>query len=56
MKLNSKSEYPKLRTSVPTIDRLYLDYTPEEKAEAQDTIARYVALVWRIYQRIKRDK
>lgn len=53
---NSNHKYPKLKPTAPTIDSLYPDYSPEEKAEAEDTFKRYVALVWRIYHRISREK
>jgi hypothetical protein len=53
---NSNDKYPKLKPSVPTIDSLYPDFTPAEKIEAADTLKRYVALVWRIYQRLSRQR
>ena len=40
----------------PEIKKLYPDFTLEERAEAEDALRRYVALVWRIYQRIRRKK
>ena len=39
----------------PTIDELYPDFTAEEQAAATDTLKRYVNLVWRIYQRLRRE-
>ena len=38
-----------------TLQRLYPDYTAEELAEAEDTLKRYLDLVWRIYNRARRD-
>jgi hypothetical protein len=55
MKIQNNN-FPKLKSSPRAIDRLYPDYTPQEKAEAEDFWKRYVALVWRIYRRIKRGK
>lgn len=37
------------------IDKLYPDFTPEEREEAEYTLKRYLDLVWRIYSRIKRE-
>jgi hypothetical protein len=34
---------------------LYPDLSPEEQAEAEYNLKQYVALIWRIYQRIKRE-
>ena len=39
----------------PTIEKLYPDFTPEEQAEAEYTFKRYLNLVWRIYQRVRRE-
>jgi hypothetical protein len=39
----------------PTIEELYPDFTAEEQAEAADTLKRYLNLVWRIYQRLRRE-
>lgn len=38
-----------------TIQELYPDFTPDEQAEAEDTLHRYLDLVWRIYGRICRE-
>jgi DNA-directed RNA polymerase specialized sigma subunit len=38
-----------------TIKDLYPDYTPEEQREAAETWNRYLTLVWRIYNRVKRE-
>jgi hypothetical protein len=38
-----------------TIQKLYPGYTPEEQAEAEYALKRYVNLVWRIYQRLRRE-
>lgn len=38
-----------------SIGKLYPDLTPEEQAEAEYTIKRYVHLVWRIYRRVHRE-
>jgi hypothetical protein len=40
----------------PNVDKLYPDFTLEERAEAKETLHRYIELVWRIYQRISREK
>ena len=48
MNHNNKKEFPMIK-------KLYPDFTLEEQAEAQDTLKRYVALVWRIYQRVRRE-
>lgn len=53
--LNSKSNYPKLKPAPKTIENLYPQLSPDELAEAQYTFKRYVALVWRIYQRVRRE-
>ena len=49
MNQNDKKKFPEIR-------KLYPDFTFEEQTEARDTLKRYVALVWRIYQRIRREK
>lgn len=49
MNQKDKKEYPAIR-------KLYPDFTFREQSEVQDTLQRYVALVWRIYQRIRREK
>jgi hypothetical protein len=36
-----------------TIQDLYSDYSPEEQEEARIMWKNYVALVWRIYNRLK---
>jgi hypothetical protein len=54
MNLQSKSNYPELTPAPKTIANLYPHLKPEEQAEAADTLKRYVALVWRIYQRVRR--
>jgi hypothetical protein len=46
---NGRSNSPKPRT----IQELYPDFTREEQAEAEDTLRRYLDLVWRIYRRIR---
>lgn len=51
-----KTDLPKIKSAAPTIDSLYPDFTLEEKVEAEEFWKRYVALVWRIYQRIRREK
>lgn len=40
----------------PTIEKVYPDYTPEELIEAEDTLRRYLNLVWRIYNRVRREE
>lgn len=37
------------------IEKLYPDFTPEEREEAEYTLKRYLNLVWRIYSRLKRE-
>jgi hypothetical protein len=39
-----------------TIADLYPDLSPAEQAEAEYNLKQYVALIWRIYQRIKRER
>ena len=34
---------------------LYPDYTDDELAEAEDTLSRYISLVRRIYERLRRE-
>ncbi len=43
------------KNDFPTIEELYPDFTPEELAETQDTVKRYLSLVWRIYNRLRRE-
>ena len=38
-----------------TIKKLHPDLSPEEQSEAEYTIKRYVNLVWRIYQKMRRE-
>ena len=37
------------------IEELYPDYTPEERTEANETIQRYLSLIWRIYSRLRQE-
>lgn len=39
--------------STPTIRDLYPDFTEQELAEAEDTLARYLTLVLRIFERLE---
>lgn len=39
-----------------TIDQIYPAYTPDEISEADDTLQKYVGLVWRIYSRYRSEK
>ena len=39
----------------PAIENIYPDYTPEERAEAEDILKRYISLVWRIYNRARAE-
>jgi len=39
-----------------TIQNLYPELTPEEQSEVEHALRRYLALVWRIYQRLRREK
>jgi hypothetical protein len=50
---NSGVSNPKKR---PTISDLYPEMSSEEQAEAEYNLKQYVALVWRICQRIKHEK
>jgi len=34
------------------VEELYPDYSPEDRNEAEDTIKRYIDLIWRIYCRL----
>jgi hypothetical protein len=54
MKIESKPNFPELKSPPKTIANLYLHLKPDEQAEAADTLKRYVALVWRIYRRVRR--
>jgi len=38
-----------------TINDLYPELSPEEQAEAQYNLKRYLNLVWRIYERVRRE-
>jgi hypothetical protein len=38
-----------------TIQEIYPDLSPEEQAEAEYNLREYALLVWRIYERVKRD-
>ncbi len=38
------------------IENLYPDLTSEEQTEAEDTLKRYLNLVWRIYCRLHHEK
>ncbi len=38
-----------------TIADLYPNLTLEEQAEAEHNLKQYLSLVWRIYQRVKRE-
>jgi hypothetical protein len=42
-------------SKLPTIAELYPNYSSEEQAEASETLSRYLALVRRIYERIKSE-
>ena len=44
------------KSKFPQIKELYPDFTLEGRTEAEDALRRYVALIWRIYQRIRRKK
>lgn len=49
----SEPNYPELKPAPKTIENLYPQLSPDEQAEAAYTLKRYVALVWRIYQRAR---
>jgi hypothetical protein len=38
-----------------TIQDLYPNLSPEEKTEAEYNLREYALLVWRIYERVKRE-
>ena len=38
-----------------TIQEVYPDLLPEEQAEAEYNLREYALLVWRIYERVKRE-
>jgi hypothetical protein len=38
-----------------TIQDIYPDFTPQEQAEAEYNFREYALLVWRIYERVKRE-
>lgn len=54
--MQSISQNDKNREELLPVKKLYPDLTPEELAEAEDALKRYVALVWRIYRRVSREK
>ena len=56
MTIEPKPKFPKLKSSPKTIASLYPLLKAEEQAEAEYVLKRYVALVWRIYQRLRREK
>lgn len=43
------------RSEYRSIEELYPEFTPDELVEANDTVKRYVGLVWRIYSRLHRE-
>lgn len=49
-------KYYQNQSKPPTIEQLYPDFTSEEQIEAEETVRRYVQLVWRIYQRLRSEK
>ena len=51
----SKPRFPELKSAPKTIANLYPHLKPNEQAEAEYNLKRYVALVWRIYQRLRRE-
>ena len=56
MNTKPKPNFPKLKPVPKTIESLYPHLKPDEQAEADYNLKRYVALVWRIFQRIQREK
>lgn len=38
-----------------TIQDVYPDLSPEDQAEAEYNLKSYVRLIWRIYERVKRE-
>ena len=52
---NSKPNDPELKPAPKTIADLYPQLSPDEQAEAAYTLNRYLDLVWRIYQRVRRQ-
>ena len=55
MNLESKPNHPELKPPSKTLADLYPQLSPEEQSEAAYNLQRYVNLVWRIYQRIRRQ-
>ena len=56
MTIDTKPNFPELKPAPKTISSLYPQLKPHEQAEADYNLKRYVALVWRIFQRIQREK
>lgn len=38
-----------------TIQEVYPDFTPQEQAQAEYNLREYTLLIWRIYERVKRE-
>lgn len=56
MTTDNKPHFPELKPAPKTISNLYPQLKESERAEAEYNLKRYVALVWRIFQRIQREK
>lgn len=47
--------FEKLKSKKPTTHHLYPGLSPEEQAEAEYNLRQYARLVWRIYERVRRE-
>lgn len=56
MTTNTEPNFPQLKPAPKTIANLYPHLKRDEQAEADYNLKRYIALVWRIYQRLRREK
>lgn len=56
MIIKSKPKFPELKPAPNTIAGLYPHLKADEQAQIEYALKRYVALVWRIYQRTRRTK
>lgn len=56
MTRDTKPKFPELKPAPKTIENLYPQLSSKEKKEAEYNLKRYVALVWRIYQRLRRER
>lgn len=47
--------FEKTQKKTITIEDVYPNFTPQEQAEAEHRLREYALLVWRIYERVKRE-